>query len=73
VYSALLDPGQHLVHELLPGRGAWLHVLHGEVLIDGQILSAGDGAAVSVERAVSVTARVDAEILLLDLGEPEAC
>jgi redox-sensitive bicupin YhaK (pirin superfamily) len=29
VYSALLDPGQHVVHELAPGRSAWLHVVRG--------------------------------------------
>ncbi len=30
VYSSVLDPGHHLVHELLPGRSAWLHVICGE-------------------------------------------
>jgi len=31
VCSALLDPGQHVVHELPPGRSAWLHLVQGEV------------------------------------------
>ena len=33
IYSALLDPGQHLVHELVEGRSAWLHVVQGLSLI----------------------------------------
>jgi quercetin 2,3-dioxygenase len=31
LFSGMLDPGQHLVHELRPGRRAWLQVVHGEL------------------------------------------
>jgi redox-sensitive bicupin YhaK (pirin superfamily) len=67
--SALLEPGQHLVHELSPGRIAWLHLVEGEVTLGDIILTTGDGAGVTAERAVSLTAQSEAEILLLDLGE----
>jgi redox-sensitive bicupin YhaK (pirin superfamily) len=70
IYSALLDPGQHVVRELSQGRSAWLHVVHGEVTLGDVVLSAGDGAGVTAERAVSLTASEEAEILLVDLGEP---
>jgi hypothetical protein len=69
IYSAILDPGHHLVHELSHGRGAWLHVVQGEVTLGDITLTTGDGAGITTERAVSFTAREDAEILLLDLGE----
>jgi len=69
LYSALLDPGQHVVHELSPRRSAWLHVVHGEVILGDVVLTAGDGAGVTGERVVSFTAREDAAILLLDVGE----
>jgi redox-sensitive bicupin YhaK (pirin superfamily) len=69
IYSALLEPGQHVVHELSQGRSAWLQVLHGAVILDEKILTAGDGAGVAVERAVSITAREKASILLVDVGE----
>lgn len=69
VYSAMLERGQHIVHELLKGRSAWLHVVTGEVTIAGVVLAAGDGAGVTAERAVSLTAREETEILLVDLGE----
>jgi redox-sensitive bicupin YhaK (pirin superfamily) len=68
MYSAMLDPGQHVVHELSQGRRAWLHIVQGEVTLDGVVLSTGDGAGLTAERAVSLTAREQAEILLLDLG-----
>jgi redox-sensitive bicupin YhaK (pirin superfamily) len=69
IYSSLLDAGQHLVHELSPGRSAWLHVVHGEVTLGDTILTAGDGAGIKGERAVSITAQEESEIMLIDLGE----
>ena len=68
MYSAMLDPGQHVVHELSQGRRAWLHLVQGEVSIGDLVLTAGDGVGISAERAVSLTAREEAEILLIDLG-----
>ena len=70
MYSALLDPGHHLVHELSQGRCAWLHVVSGEVTLGEVVLTTGDGAGVTGERAVSITAQEASEILLVDLGGP---
>jgi redox-sensitive bicupin YhaK (pirin superfamily) len=64
----MLDPGQHVVHELSQGRRAWLHLVRGEVDLGDIILTTGDGAGFTAERAVSLTAREETEILLLDLG-----
>jgi hypothetical protein len=69
VYSALLDPGQHVVHELSKGRSAWLHIVQGEVTLGDLVLAAGDGVGVTAERAVSFTAGAESEILLVNLGE----
>jgi len=68
VYSTLMHPGQHLVHDLRFERRAWLHVVSGEVALDDLILTQGDGAGVSAERALSFTARADTEILLIDVA-----
>ena len=67
LHSALLEPGQHVVHELAPGHGAWLHLIDGEVALGDVILESGDGAGICADRAVSLTAREPSEILLLDL------
>ena len=70
VYSALLGPGKHVVHELSEGRSAWLQLVQGEVTLGDIVLTTGDGAGFTAERAVSLTAREETEILLIDLGEP---
>ena len=70
VYSALLEPGRHVVHELLPGRSAWIHLVQGEATFGDVVLTTGDGAGIRAERAVSLTAQEETEILLLDLREP---
>jgi redox-sensitive bicupin YhaK (pirin superfamily) len=69
IHSALLDPGHHVAHGLSPGRGAWIHVLWGEVTLGDVVLTAGDGAGVTDARAISLTARREASILLVDVGE----
>jgi quercetin 2,3-dioxygenase len=68
LYSAILAPGHHVVHELRRGRSAWLHLVEGEVTLDEVVLTAGDGVGLSDERAVSFTASTASEILLVDLG-----
>jgi quercetin 2,3-dioxygenase len=67
LHSAILDPGQHVVHALAQGRSAWLHIVEGQVSLADFILGAGDGVGVTDDRAVSLTAREATELLLLDL------
>lgn len=69
LYSAMLDRGKHVVHELLQGRSAWLHLVEGEATLGDVVLSTGDGAGLTAERAVSLTAHEETEILLVDLGD----
>lgn len=68
IYSVLLDPGHHVVHELQAGRGAWLHVVAGKVRLADQPLEAGDGAALEGEPGISFTAQESSEVLLFDLA-----
>lgn len=70
IYSSILDPGRHLVHELAPGRSAWLHIVCGEAVLGELTLTAGDGVGVALEPAVSLTVQENTEILLVDLGPP---
>lgn len=67
VFSAILYAGQHVVHELAAGRSGWVHVVQGRVAFAGTTLSTGDGAGVTEERSISLTAREESEVLLLDL------
>lgn len=68
IYSSVLLGGHHLIHELGSGRGAWLQIVKGRILLRGHDLRAGDGAALDGEDSVSFTAREPAEILLFDLA-----
>ncbi len=68
LYLANLEPGERIAHALEPGRHAWLQVLRGAVVLDGERLSAGDGVAVSEEPALEVWADRPSELLLFDLA-----
>lgn len=68
VYASRLSPGAKVQHQLGPGRFGWLHVARGSAHVNGSALAAGDGAAISDEREVTVTTTEPAEILLFDLA-----
>lgn len=68
LYFSTLQAGETVVHSLKPGRHAWLQVLRGRAMLNGHLLSAGDGAAVSEETTLEISGQDDAEVLLFDLG-----
>lgn len=68
LYLSTLRPGETVTHALAPGRHAWLQVLRGQVVLNDQPLDTGDGAAVSDEESLKITAPRDTEVLLFDLA-----
>jgi redox-sensitive bicupin YhaK (pirin superfamily) len=68
IYLARLSEGATVSHPLRPGRHAWLQVLRGNVRVNGQAVSSGDGVALSEERTVEVQAAQRAEVILFDLA-----
>jgi hypothetical protein len=68
ILATLLAPGEAVRHPLPPGRHAWVQVVSGEVEVEGERLSAGDGAAISSSAEVVIRGVRDAEALLLDLA-----
>ena len=68
LFLAQLDSGTRLQHPVTADRHAWLQVLRGSISINGNDLSAGDGAAVSEERSLDIVAHDEAEIMLFDLA-----
>ncbi|HVP60247.1 MAG TPA: pirin family protein [Myxococcaceae bacterium] len=68
VYSTLLGKGETVTHALAPGRHAWVQVARGRVRLGDVVLSAGDGAAISDERALTLMGDEPSEVLLFDLG-----
>jgi hypothetical protein len=63
-----LSQGTKLAHALAPGRYAWLQVAQGSLRANGEKLSAGDGAALSSERALELEALDATQLLVFDLA-----
>lgn len=69
LFTTELGASESVEHQLAPGRYAWVQVARGSVLLNGQELKAGDGAAVAQETALQLAAGKDgAEALLFDLA-----
>jgi redox-sensitive bicupin YhaK (pirin superfamily) len=68
LYATLLDAGEEIVYLIPSGRHVWIQVVRGNVLVNGQQLAKGDGAAMSGEGQVHVIGEGRAEILLFDLA-----
>jgi redox-sensitive bicupin YhaK (pirin superfamily) len=68
VYAAVLDTGREVNHQLAPNRHAWIQVARGAIVLNGENLDQGDGAAISGESALAIEGREHAEILLFDLA-----
>jgi redox-sensitive bicupin YhaK (pirin superfamily) len=68
VYATLLEPGEAVSHALEAGRGAWVQVAAGSVVIDGQRLQAGDGMAVEDAGELRLEAESSSEVLLFDVA-----
>ena len=69
VYAAALDDGQRAALPLGAGRHGWVQVARGEVAVNGLVLKAGDGAALSGEPSVALAGRgPGAEVLVFDLA-----
>jgi redox-sensitive bicupin YhaK (pirin superfamily) len=68
LFAGLFEPGESATLALAPGRAAWVQVARGAVLLNGQRLAEGDGAAVVDEPALSIAgADTSAEVLVFDL------
>ena len=68
LYAARLEAGESVTHALKPGRLAWAQIVAGGATVNGTALEPGDGAAVSAESLLSLSARSKAEVLLFDMA-----
>jgi redox-sensitive bicupin YhaK (pirin superfamily) len=68
LYVTVLEGNQRVEHTLATGRNAWVHVASGSVFVNEQLLRAGDGAAITAESKIEISAAPEGEVLLFDLG-----
>jgi len=66
VLGATLKAGESLSYDLGPGRRAYLVPAVGEVEVNGETLTARDAAAIVDEATVTITAKADAELVMVD-------
>jgi quercetin 2,3-dioxygenase len=63
-----LNRGDEITYPVAEGRHAWLQVISGQIEVNGKGLSPGDGAAISDESELKLTAGEKASFLLFDLA-----
>ncbi len=68
LYVARLNGSETARHELRSDRIAWAQVARGEVELNGERLSTGDGAAIQDEASIELTNGRNAEVLLFDMA-----
>ncbi|WP_374596834.1 pirin family protein [Brevundimonas sp.] len=66
VLGATLNAGESLTYNLAEGRRAYLVPAVGEVEVNGVKLNARDGAAIADEPTITITAKADAELVMVD-------
>jgi quercetin 2,3-dioxygenase len=69
LFASILADEEKVTHELDGGRHAWIQLISGSIDVNGQLLEAGDGAAISDESKLTIRSLEDkSEFLLFDLN-----
>ena len=65
--TTLLEPGESREHALGANRRAYVHIVSGEVTVNGETLRTGDAAKLEQETRIALQAQATSEVLLFDL------
>ncbi|MCA3236795.1 MAG: pirin family protein [Curvibacter sp.] len=68
LYTGLLNGAEHAELALSPARKAYVHVVRGEVSLNGRKLAGGDAALMAEESALILSDACEAEVLVFDLA-----
>lgn len=68
IYASVLEQGDKAELSVAESRHVWVQAIRGRLVANGQELSAGDGLAISDERAVQLDGLEGAEVLVFDLA-----
>lgn len=64
---ALIDGGERLSYPVAAGRAVWAQIARGEVMLNGELLRAGDGVALLDEPELVFEQGRGAEVILFDM------
>jgi len=67
MYAGLFDGAEQATLQLATGRLAYVHLVRGELKVNGTRLAAGDAAKLQGEASVTLSEGKDAEVLVFDL------
>ena len=67
LWQCRLNTGDKAAHRLAAGRNAYVHVVNGSLVINGEVLQEGDGMAIKDVAELTITADGETEALLFDL------
>jgi redox-sensitive bicupin YhaK (pirin superfamily) len=68
MYAGLFDGAESASLALRPGRKAYVHLVRGHLVVNGQALAGGDAALLEGEPQVHLSGGVQAEVLVFDLA-----
>lgn len=69
MYAGLFDGDEQAQLALAPGRLGYVHVVQGQVVVNGMLLRAGDALRYRDEPGVSITQGQGGEVLVFDLPD----
>ena len=67
LFASVLEAGNSVSHDVRDGRKLFVQVVDGNITVNGQPLSTGDGAQLEGESELTIAAGNDAEFLLFDM------
>jgi redox-sensitive bicupin YhaK (pirin superfamily) len=67
LYAAILDGDDRAELPLAAGRLAYVHLIRGQVEVNGTVLNTGDAVKLQAEDKVALSGARDAEVLVFDL------
>lgn len=68
LYATVLGEGEKVTHEIESDRHLWVQVARGSASVNGEVLKAGDAAAIEGEPMLELVGQDMAEILVFDLA-----
>ena len=68
IYAGLFDGGQSLKLALDPNRKCYVHLIHGSLDVNGQVLDGGDALLIQEEDQLVISNGKNAEVLVFDLS-----
>lgn len=68
LHATLLEPNQNVTFTLAAERIAWVQIARGSILLNGELLQAGDGLAIKTAGELRLEGQTSAEVLVFDMA-----